>query len=100
MVDLAKKGYDIVKDELSGSPSKRKHLEYTPPPSWTGEKSTRTDLVITPSKQSMWSKVKEKVYFLLVLCNISRCSIHFYISCHFSEINFSLFHPDARLSCI
>ncbi|KAJ4726883.1 mitochondrial import inner membrane translocase subunit TIM44-2-like [Melia azedarach] len=61
VVDLAKKGYDIVKDELSGSPSKRKHLEYTPPPSWTGEKSTRTDLVITPSKQSMWSKVKEKM---------------------------------------
>ncbi|KAH9729382.1 mitochondrial import inner membrane translocase subunit TIM44-2 [Citrus sinensis] len=61
VVDLAKKGYDIVKDELSGSPSKRKHLEYTPSPSWTGEKSTRTDLVVTPSKKSMWSKLKEKM---------------------------------------
>lgn len=61
VVDLAKKGYDIVKDELSGSPSKRKHLEHTPSPSWTGEKSTRTDLVVTPSKQSMWSKLREKM---------------------------------------
>lgn len=56
VVDLAKKGYDIVKDELSGNPSKRKHLEYTPPPSSTGERSTRTDIVVLPSKQSPWSK--------------------------------------------
>lgn len=61
VVDLAKKGYDIVKDELSGNPSQRKHLEYTAPPSWSGERSTRTDLVIAPTRQSMWSKVKEKV---------------------------------------
>ncbi|XP_021280520.1 mitochondrial import inner membrane translocase subunit TIM44-2-like isoform X1 [Herrania umbratica] len=56
VVDLAKKGYDIVKDELSGNPSKRRHLEYTPPPSSTGERSTRTDIVVMPSKQSRWSK--------------------------------------------
>ncbi|XWS76256.1 hypothetical protein CRYUN_Cryun01aG0159700 [Craigia yunnanensis] len=56
VVDLAKKGYDIVKDELSGNPSKRKHLEYTPPPSSTAERSTRTDIVVLPSKQSRWSK--------------------------------------------
>ncbi|KAI9180208.1 hypothetical protein LWI28_002296 [Acer negundo] len=61
VVDLAKKGYDIVKDEISGNPSKRKHLEYKPPPSWTGERSTRTDLVVAPSKQSIWSKLKEKM---------------------------------------
>lgn len=76
VVDLAKKGYDIVKDELSGSPSKRKHLEYTPSPSWTGEKSTRTDLVVTPSKKSMWSKLKEKVCIFLVPYNISRYCIY------------------------
>lgn len=68
VVDLAKKGYDIVKDELSGNPSKRKHLEYTPPPSSTGERSTRTDIVVLPSKQSPWSKkweaFKEKVSLL------------------------------------
>ncbi|XP_022771262.1 mitochondrial import inner membrane translocase subunit TIM44-2-like [Durio zibethinus] len=56
VVDLAKKGYDIVKDELSGNPSKRKHLEYAPPPSSTAERSTRTDIVVLPSKESRWSK--------------------------------------------
>ncbi|GMI85746.1 translocase inner membrane subunit 44-2 [Hibiscus trionum] len=65
VVDLAKKGYDIFKDELSGNPSKRKHLEYTAPPSSTGERSTRTDIVVLPSKQSRWSKkweaLKEKM---------------------------------------
>ncbi|KAF8038249.1 hypothetical protein BT93_B0947 [Corymbia citriodora subsp. variegata] len=64
VVDLAKKGYDIVKDELSGSPSKRKHMEHAPTTS-TVERSTRTDIVILPSKQSPWSKkweaFKEKV---------------------------------------
>ncbi|GMJ09066.1 translocase inner membrane subunit 44-2 [Hibiscus trionum] len=54
VVDLAKKGYDIIKDELSSNPSKRKHLEYTPPSS-TAERSTRTDIVVLPSKQSPWS---------------------------------------------
>ncbi|KAL4324126.1 hypothetical protein GQ457_11G003240 [Hibiscus cannabinus] len=65
VVDLAKKGYDIVKNELSGNPSKRKHLEYTAPPASTGERSTRTDIVVLPSKQSPWSKkweaLKEKM---------------------------------------
>ncbi|XVE72933.1 hypothetical protein DITRI_Ditri11bG0077400 [Diplodiscus trichospermus] len=56
VVDLAKKGYDIVKDELNGNPSRRKHLEHTSPPSSTAERSTRTDIVVLPSKQSHWSK--------------------------------------------
>ncbi|KAM7259743.1 hypothetical protein ACFE04_015484 [Oxalis oulophora] len=55
VVDIAKKGYDIVKEELSGPPSKRKHLEYTRS-TFTGEKSTRTDVVIIPTKQSKWGK--------------------------------------------
>ncbi|XP_048136555.1 mitochondrial import inner membrane translocase subunit TIM44-2-like isoform X4 [Rhodamnia argentea] len=55
VVDLAKKGYDIVKDELSGSPSKRKHMDHAPTTS-TVERSTRTDIVVLPSKQSPWSK--------------------------------------------
>lgn len=65
VTDLAKKGYDIVKDELYGNPNRRKHLEYTPPPSFKGEISTKTDIVVLPSKQSRWSKkweaVREKV---------------------------------------
>ncbi|KAB1215360.1 Mitochondrial import inner membrane translocase subunit TIM44-2 [Morella rubra] len=61
---LAKKGYDIVKDELSGTTSTKKHLQQTPSTS-KGERSTRTDIVIVPSKQSRWNKkweaLKEKL---------------------------------------
>ncbi|XP_051145576.1 mitochondrial import inner membrane translocase subunit TIM44-2-like [Andrographis paniculata] len=58
-LDFAKKGYDIVKDELKGNPNRRKRLEYdvssaTPPPNI--QKSTRTDIVVLPSKQSRWNK--------------------------------------------
>ncbi|XP_044491811.1 mitochondrial import inner membrane translocase subunit TIM44-2-like [Mangifera indica] len=74
VVNLVKKGYDIVKDELSGNPSKRKHLEHTAPPSWKGERSTRTDLVIAPTRQSMWSKVKEKMHSYPVFKRISGLS--------------------------
>lgn len=66
LIDLTKKGYEIVKDELSGKPHKKKHLEYEPSASPKVERSTRTDVVILPSKQSRWSKkweaFKEKVY--------------------------------------
>ncbi|KAG6410954.1 hypothetical protein SASPL_129027 [Salvia splendens] len=59
-VDLVKKGYDIVKDELKGNPNRRKRLGYdassTPAPSAKIEKSTRTDIVVVPTKQSAWSK--------------------------------------------
>ncbi|KDP26532.1 hypothetical protein JCGZ_17690 [Jatropha curcas] len=61
VTDIVKKGYDVVKDELNGNPSKRKHLEYTPPPSFKGETSTRTDIAVLPSKQSRWSKKWEAV---------------------------------------
>ncbi|KAI8574404.1 hypothetical protein RHMOL_Rhmol01G0350800 [Rhododendron molle] len=60
-MDLAKKGYDIVKDELSSNPTKRKHLEYAVS---TGERSSRTDVAVVASKQSrlskMWEAFKEK----------------------------------------
>jgi import inner membrane translocase subunit TIM44 len=68
LTDLAKKGYDIVKDELSGTTSKKKHLQHNPSTS-TGERSTKTDIVIVPLKQSPWSKkweaFKKKVYLPL-----------------------------------
>ncbi|KAL6994795.1 hypothetical protein U1Q18_043089, partial [Sarracenia purpurea var. burkii] len=66
-IDLAKKGYDIVKDKLSTNPNKRKRIEYgaSSPTSSTAERSTRTDVAIVPSKQSKWSKkwdaFKEKI---------------------------------------
>ncbi|CAN7090448.1 hypothetical protein BRARA_I01167 [Brassica rapa] len=64
-LDLARKGLDIVKDELRGGSSRKKHLEYTPPPPFTGVRSTRTDLVVTPTKQSKlqqkWESLREKM---------------------------------------
>ncbi|KAG2298439.1 hypothetical protein Bca52824_034911 [Brassica carinata] len=60
-VDLARKGVDVVKDELRGGSSKKKHLEYTPPPPFTCVRSTRTDLVVTPTKQSKWQKKWESL---------------------------------------
>ncbi|GFQ01870.1 mitochondrial import inner membrane translocase subunit tim44-2 [Phtheirospermum japonicum] len=58
-IDLVKKGYGIVKEELKGNPNRRKHLEYDAPaaaPSQKVEKSTRTDVAVLPSNQSAWSK--------------------------------------------
>lgn len=70
LVDLAKKGCDVVKEELKGTPNRKRRLEYTAPevdPLANIERSTRTDIVILPTKQSRWSKkweaIKEKVAF-------------------------------------
>ncbi|XP_061358577.1 mitochondrial import inner membrane translocase subunit TIM44-2 [Gastrolobium bilobum] len=52
LVNVAKKGYDIVKEELSSNPTKRRRIPFTS----SGETSTRTELVVVPSKQSWWSK--------------------------------------------
>ncbi|KAG7579865.1 Tim44-like domain [Arabidopsis thaliana x Arabidopsis arenosa] len=54
--DIVKKALDIVKDELHGNPSRKKFLEYTHPPPFTGERSTRTEMVVTPTKQSKWQQ--------------------------------------------
>ncbi|KAI4301099.1 hypothetical protein L6164_034413 [Bauhinia variegata] len=61
LADIAKKGYDMVREELSSNSTRRRRA----PPAWSGEKSTRTELVVVPSKQSPWNKkweqLKEKV---------------------------------------
>lgn len=58
VLDLAKKGYDIVKDELSGSPSKRKRAKAASAASSQAnvERSTRTDIAVVPVKQSKFNK--------------------------------------------
>ncbi|KAI3752713.1 hypothetical protein L2E82_24749 [Cichorium intybus] len=58
VLDLAKKGYDIVKDELSGSPSKRKRAKAASEASSQAnvERSTRTDIAVVPVKQSKFNK--------------------------------------------
>ncbi|KAK4477265.1 hypothetical protein RD792_016479 [Penstemon davidsonii] len=58
-IDMVKKGYDILKDELKGNPNRRKRLEYdasSAAPTPNIERSTRTEIVVLPSKQSPWSK--------------------------------------------
>ncbi|KAK9110079.1 hypothetical protein Sjap_018139 [Stephania japonica] len=56
VVDLAKKGYSILKDELNGNASKKKRVQYPSSSSSSGEKSTKTDIVVVPTKQSRWGK--------------------------------------------
>lgn len=68
LVDSAKKGYSFVIDELNGSTSSRKkQMQYASVPK--EELSTKTDIVIVPSKQSRfskkWDSFKEKVPFLI-----------------------------------
>ncbi|XP_068663697.1 mitochondrial import inner membrane translocase subunit TIM44-2-like [Aristolochia californica] len=65
VVELAKMGYDIVKDELSGKPNKRRRYA-GPSPSTSNEgMSTKTDMVVVPKKESPWRKkweaLKEKM---------------------------------------
>ncbi|KAK9125418.1 hypothetical protein Scep_014264 [Stephania cephalantha] len=55
VVDLAKKGYSIVKDELNGNASK-KRVQYATSASSSGERSAKTDIVVVPTKQSHWGK--------------------------------------------
>ncbi|KAJ4958705.1 hypothetical protein NE237_025816 [Protea cynaroides] len=56
VIDLAKKGYDTVKDELNGNPAKRRHVQNVASSPSAGERSTRTDIVVVPTKQSKWGK--------------------------------------------
>ncbi|KAJ0989814.1 hypothetical protein J5N97_008170 [Dioscorea zingiberensis] len=62
---LASKGYDIIKDELSSSPSKRRRMQH-PSNSTSEPRSTRTDIVVLPSKQTRlgekWEAFKKKMH--------------------------------------
>ena len=96
LVDIAKKGCDIVKEELKGTPNKKRRLEYTAPavdPFANIEKSSRTDIVILPSKQSRWSKkwesIKEKVDLLTSIIRVDACltSMHLYYSLWFKYLS-------------
>ena len=105
--EMMKKGYDVVKDELYGNTNARKHLEYTPPPSFSGEISTKTDIAVLPSKQSRWSKkweaIREKVILLMLHeFSLQNKATYFILSCFFTVmIMFSdLLNPDARSSFI
>ncbi|CAN0886055.1 Mitochondrial import inner membrane translocase subunit TIM44-2 [Linum grandiflorum] len=55
ITEIMKGGYEILKDELTGNPNARKHLEFTP---FKGELSTKTDVV--PMSQPKQSRLSEK----------------------------------------
>ncbi|RZC46791.1 hypothetical protein C5167_039739 [Papaver somniferum] len=78
VLDIAKQGYAIVKDELSGKPSKRRHMQHEASSYPKGERSTKTDIVIVPTKQSRWGKkweaFKEKMQGNPVIKRISGIS--------------------------
>ncbi|RZC53725.1 hypothetical protein C5167_012570 [Papaver somniferum] len=75
VLDIAKQGYAMVKDELSGKPSKRRHMQHEGASSYPkGETSTTTDMVIVPTKQSRWEAFKEKMQGNPVIKRISGIS--------------------------
>ncbi|KAI3879297.1 hypothetical protein MKX03_024272 [Papaver bracteatum] len=74
VVDIAKQGYAMVKDELSGKPSKRRHMQHEASSYPKGETSTKTDIVIVPTKQSRWEAFKEKLQGNPVIKRISGIS--------------------------
>ncbi|XP_057433930.1 mitochondrial import inner membrane translocase subunit TIM44-2-like [Lotus japonicus] len=57
VVNVTKKGYDIIKEELSSNPTKRQRA---PVPS-NDEISKRTEIVVVPIKQSWWSKKFDEI---------------------------------------
>ncbi|KAG1327937.1 Mitochondrial import inner membrane translocase subunit TIM44-2 [Cocos nucifera] len=63
--NLAKKGYDIVKDELSSNQTRKKRMQYASASATSGPTSTRTDIVVVPSKKSFlgekWEAFKKKM---------------------------------------
>ncbi|XP_010911925.1 mitochondrial import inner membrane translocase subunit TIM44-2 isoform X1 [Elaeis guineensis] len=63
--NLAKKGYDIVKDELSSNQTRKKRMQYASASATSGPTSTRTDIVVVPSKKSLlgekWEAFKKKM---------------------------------------
>ncbi|XP_008785775.1 mitochondrial import inner membrane translocase subunit TIM44-2 [Phoenix dactylifera] len=63
--NLAKKGYDIVKDELSSNQTRKKRMQYASASATSGPRSTRTDIVVVPSKKSLlgekWEAFKKKM---------------------------------------
>ncbi|ONK71371.1 uncharacterized protein A4U43_C04F7860 [Asparagus officinalis] len=63
--DLAKKGYNIVKDELTSNPSRARRVQYDPTSRSSEVRSTRSDIVVVPTKRSRlgkkWEAFKKKM---------------------------------------
>jgi import inner membrane translocase subunit TIM44 len=76
IVDITKKGYGILKEELSSNSPKRQRVRFTP----SGETSAKTDLVVTPSNQSRWSKKFDEIRDKVIVLQIFRNWIAYTIS--------------------
>ncbi|KAJ6834962.1 mitochondrial import inner membrane translocase subunit TIM44-2 [Iris pallida] len=63
--ELARKGYDVVKEELSSNPSSRRRVQYTSTTKSSGVGSDKTEIVFVPAKQSRlgekWEAFKTKM---------------------------------------
>lgn len=57
-IEVAKKGYGVILDELKGTARKRKHLEapVESAPKVNIQRSTRTDVTVLPSNETIWSR--------------------------------------------
>ncbi|KAH9300681.1 hypothetical protein KI387_012264, partial [Taxus chinensis] len=56
LVDVTKKGYNLVKDELTSTPSRRKKIESAAAASAYKERSSATTIVTVGAKQTRWEK--------------------------------------------
>ncbi|RRT79532.1 hypothetical protein B296_00025175, partial [Ensete ventricosum] len=65
ITNLARKGYEIVKDELSSNQTRKKRMQYASASVSSEPRSTRTDIVVVPTKKSLlgekWEAFKKKV---------------------------------------
>ncbi|KAF6176084.1 hypothetical protein GIB67_000178 [Kingdonia uniflora] len=65
VIDVAKRGYEIVKDELSSNPSKKRRMQYEASSTSPVETSPLKHLVVQPKIQSRlgkkWEAFKDKV---------------------------------------
>lgn len=63
--NLAMRGYNLVKDELTANPNRRKRMQYASASVSSEPRSMRTDLTVVPSKKSIlgekWEAFKKKV---------------------------------------
>ena len=57
IMDMTKKGYDIVKEELTSTPSRRRRMQNAASASAYKERSSATSIVPVAVKQTHWGKV-------------------------------------------
>ncbi|XP_042421170.1 mitochondrial import inner membrane translocase subunit TIM44-2-like isoform X1 [Zingiber officinale] len=64
--NLAMRGYNLVKDELTANPNSRKRMQYASASVSSEPRSMRTDITVVPSKKSIlgekWEAFKKKMH--------------------------------------